>query len=110
MASDFGDEVQDNVMTSGLGASQDATDGGSKGKQGRQRLCPHCSDVVSRATYFRHKRAFYDHQTKEWNSSSQPSTASCRAGEVGGDSAPPLIINDGRRCHIACAGGMDRNR
>ena len=101
MASYVGDEsVQDSTTTSAApsatrGTSSVATDGSSvKGKQGK-RLCPHCLDVVSRATYFRHKRAFYDHQTKEWKSESQVSSAAAAAGEVGGDYATPL--GDGRR-------------
>lgn len=101
MASYVGDEsVQDSTTTSAAlsatrGTSSVATDGSStKWKQGKQRLCPHCLDVVSRATYFRHKRAFYDHQTKEWKSESQISS-SAAAGEVGGDCATPL--DDGRR-------------
>lgn len=90
MASYVGDEsVQDGTTTSA--STSVATDGSSvKGKQGKQRLCPHCLDVVSRATYFRHKRAFYDHQTKEWKSES-----SAAAGEVSGGCATPL--DDGRR-------------
>ena len=104
MASYVGDEsVQDSTTTSAApsatrGTSSVAIDGSSvKGKRGKQRLCPHCLDVVSRATYFRHKRAFYDHQTKEWKSESQVSSAAsaaAAAGEVGGDCATPL---DGRR-------------
>ena len=88
MASYVGDEsVQDGTTISA--STSVATDGSSvKGKQGKQRLCPHCLDVVSRATYFRHKRAFYDHQTKEWKSESQVSSAA--AGVVGGDCATPL--------------------
>ena len=94
MASYVGDEsVQDSTTTS-ASTSSVATEGSSvKGKQGKQRLCPHCLDVVSRATYFRHKRAFYDHQTKEWKSESQVSSAA--AGEVGSDCATPL--DDGMR-------------
>ena len=81
----------------GGGTSSAATDRCSiRGpeKQGRQKLCPHCLDVVSRATYYRHKRTFYDHQTKEWKSKShtQPSSS---VGEVGGDCTTP--IDDGRR-------------
>ena len=101
MASYVGDEsVQDSTTSAApsatRGTSSVATDESSvKGpKQGKQRLCPHCLDVVSRATYFRHKRAFYDHQTKEWKSESQVSSTAA-AGEVGGDCATPL--DDGRR-------------
>ena len=94
MASYVGDEdVQDSTTTSARTLSVVTDGSGSvKGKQGK-RLCPHCLDVVSRATYFRHKRAFYNHQTKEWKSESQVSSAA--AGEVGGDCTTPL--DDGRR-------------
>ena len=112
MASYVGDEgVQDNniMMVIGSGvrpsSSSAATNGSLKGKQGRQWLCPHCSDVVSRGTYFRHKRAFYDHETKKWNSS-QLSTTANSAG-VGEASDPPL--DDGRRGLVApCVNGHDR--
>lgn len=86
MASCIEDEEVDSgtVTRCRFGASSlnVATDGGMEGKQGRKRLCPHCSDIVSRATYFRHKRVFYDYETKQWNMS-RSSTAS-NTGEVGG--------------------------
>ena len=95
-------EHEDDSVTrrsSSLGArtSNAATDGSMEEKQGRKRLCPHCSDLVSRATYFRHKRVFYNYQSKKWNKS-QPSNSTSTAAvssavEVGGadsDVAPPL--------------------
>ena len=57
-------------------------------KESRENDCPHRLDVVSRATYFRHKYAFYKHQIEEWKSESQVSSAA--AGEVGDDCAIPL--------------------
>ena len=72
-----------------------ASEGDDEGKQGRRRLCPHCLDVVSRATYFRHKRMFYDYQTKQWKKSRPSTTAN--GVQVGGNSATPLDY--GRRVH-----------
>lgn len=76
----------------GASTSSAATEGVTS-KQRKTRLCPHCSDVVSRASYFRHKRDFYDYRTKQW---ATDTVNTCRTEvEVGGDSTPPL--DDGRR-------------
>ena len=53
--------------------------------KGKRRLCPHCSENVSRATYFRHKRAFYDSQSKRWTSHAQQSHL--RSGDSDSDDA-----------------------
>ena len=63
----------------------------------KRRLCPHCSEVVSRATYFRHKRASYDPQLEKWKSVAERGDETRSGGgsevEVGGaentDYAPP---------------------
>ena len=76
--------------------TQDTTTGG-----GRRRLCPHCSDLVSKSTYFRHKRIYYDSETRQWRTSTRTeadnrlSSASntTRGGEAHDDSATP--IDDG---------------
>ena len=105
MASYVGNE-NDGTMTSTAEANNTARGGTSSAaadrcsirgpeKQGRQKLCPHCLDVVSRATYYRHKRTFYDHPTKEWKSKSHTQPSSSVGDSVGGDCTTP--IDDGRR-------------
>ena len=83
--------------SSGLGPSG-AIEGNDEGKQTRRRLCPHCLDIVSRATYFRHKHTFYDYQTKQWKKSIARPVTTANIVQEGGDSATPL---DDGRCLLA---------
>ena len=84
--------------------STGSSGGGAANLCHRQRLrfCPHCSDMVSRATFFRHKHAFDDYQTRQWKSGDrqqiQPhqelrSRSSEGGSLIGSDPAPS--VDDG---------------
>ena len=63
------DETGDSTQqTERLSAATSSAAGSAQKSVIKRRLCPHCSEVVSRATYFRHKRAFYDSQIEKWRS------------------------------------------
>ena len=61
-----------------------------KGMRGRRRLCPHCSELVSKATYFRHKRSFYESQTKQWRTTNDEQLPVSASSEEDDDSATPI--------------------
>ena len=96
-------EHDSNNSSLSIGASTSNAAATVEGKQGRKRLCPHCSDLVSRATYFRHKRIFYNYQSKSWNKSTERlNSANTTTEEVGGadfDLTPPLD-NGMREVHL----------
>ena len=38
-------------------------------------VCPHCSDHVTKTTFYRHKRLYYDRQTEQWQRATATHTA-----------------------------------
>ena len=45
-----------------------ATDDGrqTRRRKWRNLFCPHCDQLVSKTTFYRHKRSYYNHSTKQW--------------------------------------------
>lgn len=38
-----------------------------KRNKGKKRFCGHCEQEVSRRTFYKHKRLFYDNNAKKWS-------------------------------------------
>ena len=54
--------------TGSVGGDDDCTDSGvpRPKRPRRSLLCPHCEEVVSKTTYYRHKAAYYNESENEW--------------------------------------------
>ena len=69
-------DIDSNVASGGrsLHLQQESVAGGTstssnlaQGKRTRQNLfCPHCDQKVSKTTFYRHKRCYYDSRSKRW--------------------------------------------
>ena len=73
------------------------------GRRLRRRFCPHCSELLAKTTYYRHRRIFYDCHRRQWRTSAQAEAdkqlpnATCitNSGEGHDDSRSASPIDDG---------------
>ena len=59
--------VSSHIIDSNGGMDNHDLDSNTVARRSRQQFCPHCEEMVSNSTYYRHRAEHFDEVSKRWN-------------------------------------------